>query len=859
MSVIGNDNKKVAAVLANTARGSGFLSGYMAQIMVFLNGLILTFTAFFTLNVFINQIVEEGMNSLSYETREYLGERLGGLEKSLQMAASAVSFSGKIPANEIVDNFASTFSYQNYYDQLYWLEWQPEKSQYLPHRMLRAIDGRQASYLEVLSPDKQIGLHRYVIDSLKGSTQSVPKFLADFEGFGKSPDFASGHPILIARQVERMDGHNDIIYGVSLLSKIMAPNFFTHRKNIQDLSLAYTDNSAPIYGYVRSPAEGANKKAPVSIKTTTVSIGDKIANMTVSISMNERELFLKKIPLLMLLFGVTLTLIGTMYVRNNQKQSQKLALMNIQLGRKNEEMNRQIQEREKLNLALRKQEKENRAVIDAVSDIIFETSTDGQILFLNDTWQKITGFSIERSLGRNIFDLLYMQDQAEQRSNMGMLVKGRKTAYRAFTRLRTADGTFRAVELAVSMLRQDENKDMRVVGTITDVEERRRAERALSEAEKKYRAIVENAASGIYQVTPEGHYLSANPAMARILGYDSSDEILRDVRNANAEIYYNGRDRERQLHDALRHGSVNVECEVHRKDASIIWVQENLRAVKDDHEQLLFYEGSMEDITQRKDTEIALREAKVLSDLANRSKSEFLANMSHELRTPLNAIIGFSDIIFKQAFGAVGRPEYIDYAHDINESGKRLLQVINDILDVSRIEAGDRQLNEGVVDLHKTVMSALEMLAPKIDAQKTTIANLVTGETPRLIGEGHAIKQMMVNILSNAVKFTPENGRVSIHAKVDEEGQMHVSVTDTGVGLTDEEIEKALSPFGQVDAAMNKNESGTGLGLTLVQSLMSLHGGSFELFSQKGVGTTATLIFPPKRVAPAGARQPVNA
>lgn len=846
-------------MLANTARGNSFLSSYLAQIMVFLNGLILTFTAFFTLNVFIQQIVDEGVVTLSFETREHLGERLGSLERSMQTAGSAISFSGKIPTDEIISNFNSTFFYQNYYDQIFWLQWHDDKKQYIAHKMLKAKEGAYASYVDLLPAEKQVDLHQFVIRGINEGKKVGPRLLTGFEPLAHLP-LLDGQPVILARRIPRIDGHTDVIYGVSLLSKIMAPAFFDYRKNIRDLSLSVNGGAISLYNYERKKSgEAVPSDKDVFSRSAGIPVADQTVEMNMGISLSERELFLQKIPLLMMLFGITLTLIGTLYVRNNQRQSQKLALMNIELARKNEEMNRQIIEREKLNQALRKQEKENRAVIDSVSDIIFETSTDGQILFLNDTWQKITGFSVERSLGRNIFDLLYVQDQAEQRNNMALLVKGKKQGgYRAFTRLRAADGNFRAVELAISMLRQDENKEMRVVGTITDVEERRRAERALSEAEKKYRAIVENSASGIYQVTPEGHYLSANPAVARILGYESPDEILRDVRNANAEIYYSPRDRERQLRDAVRYGSVNVECEVRRKDQSVLWIQENLRAVKDDHDQLLFFEGSMEDISQRRETEIALREAMVQSDLANRSKSEFLANMSHELRTPLNAIIGFSDIIQNQAFGEVGRAEYIDYARDINGSGKRLLQVINDILDVSRIEAGDRQLNEGVVDLNKITQSALEMMAPKIEAQKTIIANYVTDNSPKLIGESHAIKQMLINILSNAIKYTPEQGRVSVHAELDNEGQLHVSVTDTGVGLTDDEIEKALSPFGQVNTALNKTESGTGLGLTLVQSLMSLHGGSFELFSQKGVGTTATLIFPPKRVVPASVKNPAN-
>ena len=849
MSLIGNKKSTPGTdALKKEAHGRSWLSGNMAQIMVLLNGLILTFTAYFTLNVFINQIVDDRISTLTTETREHLGDRFNNLEKSIISASQVVSFSWKLSTDDIITNFPLAFSYENFYEEIYWLE-SLGNGEYAPHRMIN--DGTKAFSAG------DANLHRFVIKSVKGEKNDI-YVLSEYEGF-VSKEGSNDYPIIIAKPFVRA-GQTDIIYGVSSVSHMIAPEFFDNRKAIQELSVVFGDRNLGLYKYMRRDLpEGGRDLSSNFKKTFDVPLGNISVRMNVWVAVGDHEQFLKKIPLLMLLFGATLTLIGTMYVRNNQKQSQRLATVNLELGQKNTDLNREVVEREKLNKALARQEKQNRAVIDAVSDIIFEMSTDGELLFLNETWQKITGFSTERSLGRNIFDLLYMQDQAEQRSNFSQFVKGRKQGYRVFTRLRTAEGTFRAVELAVSMIRQDENKDLRVVGTITDVEERRRAERALSEAEKKYRAIVENSASGIYQVTPEGHYLSANPAMARILGYANAEEILRDVHNANSDIYYNGRERERHLRDAVRSGSVNVEGQVRRKDGKIIWVQENLRAVKDDDDQLIFYEGSMEEITQRKDAEIALREAKVQSDLANRAKSEFLANMSHELRTPLNAIIGFSDIIRTQAFGTVGSPEYLDYARDINESGKRLLQVINDILDVSRIEAGERQLNEGVVDLHKMLIASLDMLAPKIEAHRMIVSNHVRDTAPKIIGESHAIKQILINLLSNAVKFTPDGGRISIDADVDDYGQMHLSITDTGIGLTDEEIEKALSPFGQVDTALNKSESGTGLGLTLVQSLMTLHGGSLELFSQKGIGTTATLIFPPKRVSHQGVRQPVDA
>lgn len=581
-----------------------------------------------------------------------------------------------------------------------------------------------------------------------------------------------------------------------------------------------------------------------------MSFGGADLQVETSLMMDTRESFLEKIPFLMLLFGMTLTLIGTLYVRSNQRQSSRLAAMNRELSHKNNELGYEISERERLNQALRKAERENRAVIDSVSDIIFELSTGGTILFLNRTWRKVTGFETDMSMGQNLFDMLHTQDQEEQRKNFSDLVNGDRQAYRVFTRLRISDGTFRSVEMAVSMLRRDEAGNLRVVGTITDVEERRRAELALGEAEKKYRNIVENSSRGIYQMMPDGQFLSANPALAKILGYGAPEDILRDVGDARSLVYIDAQQREKFLRTLLPLDTPRTfEGRVRRKDGTVIWVSDSVRAVKDGEGVLLYYEGGMDDITKRKEAEIALKQAKIESDLSARAKSEFLANMSHELRTPLNAVIGFSEILKDEVFGPLGSKEYTEYSQEIYESGRKLLNVINDILDVSRIEAGERQLNEGVVDLKRVVESCLELMAPRIEANAMEINNRITDKTPRLIGEMHAVMQMLSNLLSNAIKFTPSGGMITLATETTEDGRLRVSVTDTGIGLTDDEIEKALSPFGQVDTEHNRTKSGTGLGLTLVRALVRMHGGEFELFSQKGVGTTATLIFPARRVS----------
>ena len=211
-------------------------------------------------------------------------------------------------------------------------------------------------------------------------------------------------------------------------------------------------------------------------------------------------------------------------------------------------------------------------------------------------------------------------------------------------------------------------------------------------------------------------------------------------------------------------------------------------------------------------------------------------------------MIGFAEIIKNESFGKIGQAEYKDYALSIYDSGKRLLDVINEILNVSHIETGNRDLKEGIVSVKTVVEACLDMTSAKTAAKKINIDNKVTDDTLKIVGEEDAIKQMLLNLMSNAIKFSPDRSYVMIDAEVDDKGGLCISITDTGIGLTESELEKALAPFGQVDTDHNRDGSGTGLGLTLVKSLIELHGGVFDMVSQKNIGTTATITFPEKRV-----------
>jgi len=840
-----NERKKAKPAKEGVLRS---LFGNFARLMVLVSGFIVTGTLCFAMSSFIDETLKGETARNVAATEDIFTRKVSDMERSIRMISTILTMGTQYSdqnLQNIIKYAAPNFSR---FDYLIWMR--KNEAGWSAHTLYSAPSIAGDPYGDVSGYPQSL-LAYAVANAGKGAEIKV---MTDIPGAryiqeGSAP-LMMDRPFGLIRSIKRENGNEEIVLGLARLSSIVDNVWAENDPGLSKIMIREQGSSRTILlmdwqSRVPSDIDGQSFRADRSFK-----LGANVLQMHIDPGFNTNNYLLKKSPFMMLIFGFTLTFIGTLYVRNKQNQALHLSVMNKALAQKNFEMNSEVAERERLNQILRKSERENKAIINSVSDIIFEMSTDGEILFLNDTWQKVTGFELQRSINRNLFDMLHPQDQGDQRDQFQMMVRGQKPAYRSFTRLRSADGLFRSVELAISMLRQDENRNMRVVGTITDVEERRRAEKALGEAEKKYRTIVENAAGGIYQLTPEGQYLSANPAMARILGLDSTDDLLREILNAHEQVYVDTREHLSFIRELENYGlAKNWELRVRRNDGVVIWVNENARTVKDDEGNILYYEGSIEDITQRKEAELQLREAKIQSDLANRAKSEFLANMSHELRTPLNAIIGFSEIIKNQVFGPVGQKQYLEYSEDIFSSGKHLLKIINDILDVARIDAGERQLNEAWVDMEKVTRNVLELLSPKIETNRMIVANFVGPETPKIIGEELAIKQMMTNIISNAVKFTPSGGRVTVTSEIDNEGCLRVSVTDTGVGLDDIEIERALSHFGQVDGSLHRSTAGTGLGLTLVTSLIQLHGGWFDLFSQKGIGTTATLIFPARRVA----------
>jgi PAS domain S-box-containing protein len=358
-------------------------------------------------------------------------------------------------------------------------------------------------------------------------------------------------------------------------------------------------------------------------------------------------------------------------------------------------------------------------------------------------------------------------------------------------------------------------------------------------AEEMYRSIFENAIEGIFQTTRNGQYLNVNPALAKMYGYDTREDLVRGLTRIENQLYVDPTRRAAFIREMRDNGIVRgFESEIFRKDGSKIWISENARAVNDADGNLLYYEGMVEDITERKRLETELKAAMHAAEAANRMKSEFLANMSHEIRTPMNGVMGMTDLLLMSNL----TPEQRSFANTVRVSGESLLIVINDILDFSKIEAGKLDLEIIDFDLREAIDNIMDLLAAQAHSKGLELAAYIPPEVPtHLRGDPGRVRQIVNNLVGNAVKFTSQGEvvvKVSLVSGGDKQVMLRFEVRDTGIGIELDAQKRLFEAFSQADSSTTRRYGGTGLGLAISKRLVELMKGEIGVHSVPGQGST---------------------
>ena len=374
--------------------------------------------------------------------------------------------------------------------------------------------------------------------------------------------------------------------------------------------------------------------------------------------------------------------------------------------------------------------------------------------------------------------------------------------------------------------------------------EYRRAENALVDIRQRHELILNAAGDGIFGVDIEGRIIFANPACARMLRRKPED-MAGEEADVLISAIATGADPASPISATLKDGETRhaEQIQLRRSDgtdfSAELVVTPVYRLASDLRAVVVFH-----DVSNQIQAQQQLLRAKEQAETASRAKSGFLANMSHELRTPLNAIIGFSETMTKELLGPLGNARYLEYVGHINLSGQHLLTLINDLLDLSKIEAGKLELAEETVDIRALLKDCLVLVRDLADSKALEIDERIAPDLKAVYCDEQKLKQVLVNLLSNAVKFTDPDGRIVVTARREAPDLLYIEVADNGIGIAPAQMTRVMMPFGQADEAQNREHKGTGLGLSLSKALVELHGGTLRLDSTLGQGTTVSIRLP---------------
>lgn len=485
-----------------------------------------------------------------------------------------------------------------------------------------------------------------------------------------------------------------------------------------------------------------------------------------------------------------------------------------------------------LNRALEEEAEETfRAILSGVDEGVILATPDLQVEFANTAAEKILGYASNQMADKTLGHFLPALEQHSGEQNITAIHSSGKE-----------------LVLLLTLSPISRSTKPHVICILKDMTERNMRERELKATGDRLRAVLDNVSHGIMMVDHAGEITAWNSRICDVLHLDP--DFM---------------EQHQTLESALQHGvAPQLENNSAREELIEYW-RERLSATDPQSFEQHTSEGrtldvrtqplpaggfvaSFADISDRMEIESELRAAKEAAEAASHMKSEFLANMSHELRTPLNAVIGFSEAIEQQIMGEV--PDiYRGYAGDIRTSGHHLLSLINDLLDLSKIEAGKFDLEEEQINLGNIISVCRRLIEPTAQAKNITITKDAAYLPPVWVDE-RAMRQVFLNVLSNAVKFTEPGGEIAIRSSLSDTGEITVSISDSGIGMAPEDIPRALQPFEQVSSALTRGHAGTGLGLPMVASLLHLHGGEVRVESELGKGTTVHLKLPASRSMP---------
>ena len=509
---------------------------------------------------------------------------------------------------------------------------------------------------------------------------------------------------------------------------------------------------------------------------------------------------------------------------------------------------RDVDDRERAYHDLHASEERYRLLADNSTDMILVFNVvEGRRHYVSPSCLALTGYTVEEYLSNRFAECVH-PDDAERvaRERDGTVKHGLKT--QSTYRTRHRDGNYRWVEVRRSPIIDPATGQVLLMhAVVRDVEDRERAYRDLHASEERYRLLADNATDMIGRLDLAGRPTYISPACLPILGY-APDELIGQPIGELAHP------EDRHLVDDafLRLGSgaatASVIYRARRKDGVYLWlhlVMQHLRSGSAEAPREIV--TTIRDFTPQKAIEERLEAARAEAERANQARTAFFSNMSHELRTPLNAIIGYSEMMRAGALGPLGNPKYKEFAARIEEGGHHLLNLINDILDYAKVEAGVLVLHEEPLDLVAEFRAAAGIIEAKALLGKVALETAVAADMPYLRADPTRLKQILLNLLSNAIKFTAPGGAVALSAATVADGGFVITVEDNGCGIDEADLPRVFEAFWQADNARNRKADGTGLGLPLVRALTEMHDGTVEISSRVGTGTKVVVTFPTDR------------